>query len=168
MKKFSIYSILFISALSVLFVSNVSGAGRKYGMAGCGLGSFVISSNGTTQIFAATTNGTSGSQTFGITSGTSNCTADGIVQTEKEQEIFVHLNFDSLEREIVSGTGEKLTAFASLMGCSKNVREFASFAKTNYRTFATDENRNSPSLFLSALKLELAKDQVLSLACGKK
>src|SRR6266545_2071443 len=46
----------------------------SYGLAGCGLGSMLIGSKpGIVQIFAATTNGSFGTQTFGITSGTSNC-----------------------------------------------------------------------------------------------
>ena len=42
---------------------------------GCGLGSMIIKNQNSTmlQAIAATTNGTSGNQTFGITSGTSNC-----------------------------------------------------------------------------------------------
>ena len=45
-----------------------------YGPAGCGLGSIVMGSKpGFMQVFAASTNGCSGSQTFGITTGTSNC-----------------------------------------------------------------------------------------------
>src|SRR3569832_2714255 len=50
------------------------GGGRAYGSAGCGLGSIVFGSQpGFIQILAATTNGTFASQTFGITSGTSDC-----------------------------------------------------------------------------------------------
>ena len=48
-------------------------AADKYGTAGCGLGSLVFGNQkGIVQIFAATTNGLFGSQTFGITTGTSN------------------------------------------------------------------------------------------------
>ena len=39
------------------------------------------------QVLAATTNGTSYSQVFGITSGTSNCTTDGVALNEMEQEL---------------------------------------------------------------------------------
>jgi len=47
-------------------------SGQGYGMAGCGIGSIVFADKpGMIQIIAATLNGTAGSQTFGITSGTS-------------------------------------------------------------------------------------------------
>ena len=53
-----------------------SGGAAKYGPAGCGLGSMIFDpDSGFTQIFAATTNGTSGNQTFGISTGTSNWNA---------------------------------------------------------------------------------------------
>ncbi len=165
-KRISLFAIL---ALGVTIFVQTSLSAKNYGMAGCGLGSIVIGSKpGIVQIFAATTNGTSGNQTFGITSGTSNCTADGIVLKEKEQEIFVHLNFESLEKEMAVGSGEKLSAFANLLGCSKNLKEFSAFAKSKFEVLATDENRTSPTLFLSSLKTEMAKDEVLTLACGAK
>ena len=42
--------------------------------AGCGLGSMIIQENTKVmQLLAATTNGSFGSQTFGISTGTSNC-----------------------------------------------------------------------------------------------
>src|SRR5690348_10000976 len=46
-----------------------------YGVAGCGFGSMLFGKQpGFIQVLAATTNGTFGSQTFGISTGTSNCT----------------------------------------------------------------------------------------------
>ena len=60
------------------------------GDAGCGLGSMIITKNTKVmQVLAATTNGTSGSQTFGITFGTSNCSANGLVQNDKQIQYFV-------------------------------------------------------------------------------
>jgi hypothetical protein len=65
----------------------------NYGDAGCGLGSILFGAKpGFVQVFAATTNGTFGSQTFGITTGTSNCggggggtpTARNYVETNRE------------------------------------------------------------------------------------
>ena len=51
-----------------------------YGEAGCGLGSLLFGTqSGPIQIFAATTNNSSYNQAFGITSGTSNCDAKGML-----------------------------------------------------------------------------------------
>ncbi len=62
----------------IYLASSPQASAAPYGTAGCGLGSIVIGSKpGMMQIFAATTNGTSASQSFGITSGTSNCVDHG-------------------------------------------------------------------------------------------
>ena len=48
-------------------------SGPAYGPAGCGLGNMIVGGGtGFSQVFASTTNTTSGTQTSGITSGTSN------------------------------------------------------------------------------------------------
>jgi len=64
-----------------LFIVGSAGSAhaQPYGMAGCGLGSIAFGNDQTMfkQVLAATTNGTFGTQTFGITSGTSNCVSGG-------------------------------------------------------------------------------------------
>ncbi|ALA60932.1 DUF3015 domain-containing protein [Nitrospira moscoviensis] len=87
---------------------------------GCGLGKLAWSDYGgqkqiAPQVFMATTNGTFGSQTFGISSGTSGCTNDGVIMKNK------HINlasgaFDSLKQEMAQGGGEHLAALATLLG----------------------------------------------------
>src|SRR5437868_47659 len=58
-----------------------------YGMAGCGLGSLLFGpvNEPFAQVLAATTNATFATQTFGITSGTSNCVSGGVIRAEREQ-----------------------------------------------------------------------------------
>jgi len=88
-------------------------------MAGCGLGYILLSNkdNGkVTQVLGATTNATSGNQTFGITSGTSGCTEDGAVKLAKEAEVYAEVNLDSLRKEMAIGDGEFVRTFASLLG----------------------------------------------------
>ena len=88
----------------------------KYGAAGCGLGSMIISSGGIVQIFAATTNGTSANQTFAITSGTSNCDdSDGGGASAR---VFVEANRVALAKDISRGSGETIASLATLAGCS--------------------------------------------------
>ncbi len=98
-------------------------------MAGCGLGSMVIQDNSKwMQVLAATLNGTAGSQTFGMTSGTSNCTEDGVMQASREKEAFLEANAVELRRDLAQGNGEYLSSLSSLYGCkgeafSKNLRK---------------------------------------------
>jgi hypothetical protein len=93
-----------------------AGKHAKYGTAGCGLGSMIISSGGIVQIFAATTNGTSASQTFGITSGTSNC--DDSDSGGGSARVFVEANRVALAKDISRGSGETIVGLASIAGCS--------------------------------------------------
>ena len=64
----------------------VAVSANGYGAAGCGLGAIVFGSKpGMIQVLAATTNATFYSQTFGITTGTSEC-GGGAVKVQAEQK----------------------------------------------------------------------------------
>ena len=90
--------------------------GRGYGPAGCGLGSLIFEPNsGFTQIFAATTNGTFGSQTFGISSGTSNCADTGGGSASAKS--FAETNRTALAKDIARGRGETIESLSRLGGC---------------------------------------------------
>ena len=109
-----------VLALGAL-VSSASYA-APYGAAGCGLGSVVFGAKtGFIQVFAATTNGTSGSQTFGITSGTSNCVAADKAEAFNKQREFVDTNLASLASDMAQGSGETLAAFEQTLGCEANI-----------------------------------------------
>lgn len=96
-------------------------AGGNHPMAGCGLGYLLLSNKDNTkvtQVLGGTTNGTFGSQTFGITSGTSGCTEDGAVKFARAAEVYAEVNLDSLRREMAIGKGEYVETFASLLGAT--------------------------------------------------
>ncbi|HEB02544.1 MAG TPA: DUF3015 domain-containing protein [Nitrospirae bacterium] len=103
---------------------------------GCGLGDLVFGDPDSTllQAFEATTNGTSGNQTFGITSGTSNCSKPSkFVSNDKLQE-FVAQNMDSIAQDMASGGGESLDTVAELMEVSASER--AAFNSTLQDNFS--------------------------------
>ena len=108
-----------------------SGGTAAYGMAGCGLGSLVFAENTKAQIFAATTNGTFGNQTFGITFGTSNCAENGQMASKERVESFIAANRQSIQTDIARGSGETLNGLAELMG-HKNSLDFNAKLKSNY------------------------------------
>ena len=90
------------------------------GSAGCGLGSVVFTENvWWKQVLAATTNGTSGSQTFGITSGTSNCAPGLFAILRQKQQDYVAANFTSLQREGAQVRGDTIKGLAAVLGCSQ-------------------------------------------------
>jgi len=91
--------------------------GRGYGPAGCGLGSIIFEPNsGWTQILAATTNTSFGTQTFGITSGTSNCNASGT--GKRAARAFIETNRVALAKDIARGSGETIDGLTRVSGCS--------------------------------------------------
>lgn len=122
--------------LAISFLSTVSFAGD----AGCGLGSMIISKNSKLlQLFALTTNGSSFSQAFGITSGTSNCSASSIVMNDKQIEYFAESNQIDLTREMAQGQGEKLNTLAALYGCTDKTA-FAKLTQGSFSQIVTHEN----------------------------
>ncbi|WP_246047651.1 DUF3015 domain-containing protein [Leptospira ilyithenensis] len=152
--------------ISFLSIFSVSLSAVNYGMAGCGLGSMIPAwKNDISQVIAATTNGSSSNQTFGITSGTSNCTNDGIVKAEKAQEVFVHYNQAGLESEMAAGRGERLDAFAQLLGCPTHSQQLGNLVKKNYSKILTTDTRKDSKLLLASLKKEIGSDLELSEAC---
>lgn len=88
-----------------------------HGMSGCGLGSMVIEDKSKwAQVGSAFLNGT-GVQTFGITTGTSNCTEDGVATAAREKDAFVEANIADIRRDVALGNGAYLSSLASLYGC---------------------------------------------------
>ena len=102
---------------------------------GCGLGSQIFDGQTGTvsQSLAVTTNGTSGNQTFGISSGTLGCQDGGVVQASAAVHMFAGNNLDNLSRDMAVGQGESLESLASLMGIqAEDKASFFSAARSNY------------------------------------
>jgi len=105
-----------MAVVTAVSTASTPAQARAYGPAGCGLGSLIFDpGSGFTQIFAATTNGTFGSQTFGITSGTSNCAGGG--GGSASAKAFVETNRVALAKDIARGQGETIDSLAHLAGC---------------------------------------------------
>ena len=112
---------------------------------GCGLGSMLIPVQDTVamQVLAATTNGTSGNQTFGITSGSLNCTKPMKIAMNDQAQKFVADNMDSIAVEVAAGQGENLDTLLSLIkvedkavAAAKLKANFASIYSSNDITSA--------------------------------
>ena len=136
-----------------------------YGDAGCGLGSLIFGTqSGPIQIFAATTNAT-GIQSFGISSGTSNCDTKGFNTATIEQERFVANNFAGLAKDMASGEGEQLAALAGLLGCpAVQQTRFNTVAQKNYNTIFANDSA-TPAEVLTAAKGVVSRDAELSVTC---
>lgn len=107
---------------AAVLLSPYAAEAAKYGTAGCGLGALLLGEKpGFMQVFAATTNGIAGNQTFGITSGTSNCTQSASVAS-LDQELFLRTNLANVMRDAAAGGGEYIATFATLLGCDESVQ----------------------------------------------
>ena len=122
---------LLVSLAAVAALSSVAFA-TVNSQTGCGLGSVIIKDNSSAVMLAlqATTNGTSGNQTFGITSGTSGCKKTKLVMNERAQE-FVASNMDILAKEIAVGHGESLDTLDELLKVQDKVA-FNAALQSNY------------------------------------
>ena len=120
---------------------------------GCGLGSLIIKNQSTTalQVLAATTNVTSGNQTFGITSGTSNCAKPNNFVSNDKLNRFVSENMDELAMDISSGKGETLSTVAKLMNV-ENTSDFSAKLQANFSTIYSSENVTSATVIDSIAK----------------
>lgn len=115
-----------------LLLTSATAAADGYGPAGCGLGSIIFSPGSTfTQLLAATTNGSSGSQTFGISSGTSNC--DAAPATASSAKAFVVTNRAALAKEIARGGGETISSLTALAGC-QDASQVGTTLQRNFRS----------------------------------
>jgi hypothetical protein len=131
---------------------------------GCGLGKlawgdFKGPKQIAPQVMMATTNGTFGSQTFGISFGTSGCTNDGIIMRTELVHAFASATFENLQQEMAQGHGEHLTSLATLLGVPPAYhREFFILAQENYMAYASHA---SPEQMVTWLHKALAEHPVL-------
>lgn len=121
MKKFTVLALSFAAASSFAHPNT-----------GCGLGGELIKKQDSvvSQVVAVILNGTSGNQTFGISSGTLGCAKPAKLVSLETQE-FVAQNMDALAQDMAKGEGEALQTLAKMM----NVADEAAFASTLQANF---------------------------------
>jgi len=130
---------------------------------GCGWGSKLMAGNQgiAPQVLAITTNGT-GSQTFGITSGTSGCSQNGVVSSNWKTAMFIDSNMNKLARDMSVGQGEALDSLASLIGVSSSDKEvFSNTVKSNFGEIFSSSDITSEQVAAN-LKAVLASSNSLS------
>jgi hypothetical protein len=135
-----LFVLLFVGFMVIGFSTALFADQKNYG---CGLGSMAFEGNDglISQVSAATTNGSSGNQTFGITSGTSNCTEFSTWTSNEKVNVFVADNMDSLAKDIAKGKGEHLDTLASLMNIPQKDRAtFNSKLQKNFSRIYTFED----------------------------
>ena len=136
-----VYAALFASLMAFGFAANA------YKAAGCGLGAVLFHDNNEWwgQTLAATTNGSSGTQTFGITTGTLECDANALIGKLDKTRVFVQANNNQLSNDIARGEGETLQVLAKIMNCG-NQDAMALSLKANFSDIYTGSNDSAENV----------------------
>lgn len=117
-----------------------------YGMSGCGLGSVLFGETESKggQILSSTTNSTYSNNTFGMSTGSSNCVPEKEETTtamKKNVEIFVAANREALATDIAKSNGETIITLGSIMGC-RDTNYLGAKLQSRYETiFDTKEEK---------------------------
>jgi hypothetical protein len=121
---------------------------------GCGLGSDIVKNQDTVllQLVATFLNGTSGNQTFGITSGTSGCEKPASFVANDKAINFIENNMDLLALDISNGQGESITTLASLLDI-QDTQAFGAMLQANFDKIYTDTDVNSAKVINNIVKV---------------
>jgi hypothetical protein len=162
----------FVAAVAVALLATSAAAQSKetkaaikgtgvYGDAGCGLGSMAFGNQpGAVQVLASTTNGFLGTQTFGITTGTSNC-APGLFAAGTRS--FVDANREMVAKDISRGQGESIGALTQINACGDSTAVGAALQR-NFAAIFPSEHASSDAVTGAILHV-LHGDP--SLGCGR-
>ncbi len=152
----------FFAVLSLAFVIPAVSHADNVGTCGWGSKLFNGQSGLFPQVLAVTVNGTSGSQTFGISSGTSGCTTSGTVKTTWVTAAFVDGNMNKLALDMSRGEGESLDSLSQIVGVeAQDQNKFAVVLKDNFNIIFPSDSVTSNEV-VDSLRSVIASDAELS------
>lgn len=128
---------------------------------GCGLGAQVFEGKTGTanHVLAATTNGTSGNQTFGMTFGTLGCDTSEPVQFAA---LYINGNMERVAADMANGKGESLDALANLLDIEAADRaHFGALVKSKFDSIYASSTVSADEVF-TALNQIMAADTRLA------
>lgn len=142
--------LLLVAAISMLpFMA------QAHDSTGCGLGSMAWrgQQGPIPQILAVTTNGSFGTQTFGISSGTSGCDQNGRITggTGRMMASFMENNMEQYAFDASRGEGETLYTIAGILGVSEE--EVARVSKANFDILFPNEDVDAITVALNLMDL---------------
>lgn len=153
-----------VLALALTAPAALAQDGETANSAGCGLGTMVFEGQQgiAPQVLAVTTNGTSGNQTFGITSGTLGCTQDGVVRSPTEVRVLLMSSLDNLAVDMARGDGETLESLAALLAVEDQDKpRFFAAMQDNFVRIFPNEDVTAEEVLVS-MNAVLVEDEVLS------
>ncbi len=125
---------------------------------GCGLGSMAWRGQRGIgpQVLAVTTNTSFGTQTFGITFGTSGCDPNGRVTggTQKMMLAFIENNMEQFALDASVGYGETIDTLAGILNVDS--KELGAKSKSNFAFLFADENVDAVDVTLKLYQIAKA------------
>lgn len=125
-------------AMTVLLASSGLATAAAPGGPGCGWGNMLFQGQSGLgpHLFAATTNGTSGNASFGLTFGTNGCDAGAVLTYDGKAMVDLSGVLDDFSEDVAMGNGEAINAVAGMYGIedSADVEAFASLTHNNFET----------------------------------
>ena len=152
MKKLLIVGLMALAPLAV----------QAGGSAGCGLGSTLFDGQSglAPNILAATTNGLSGNNTFGMTTGTLGCDQNDSISAAADG--FLNANMERVARDMATGQGESLETLAALIGVEEaDKASFYTVSQTNFKSIYSRDDVTSTEV-LASLKAIMLSDATLA------
>lgn len=157
-----------ILGLAMASLSASALAANTHGPAGCGLGTEVVFRDANEwheHVLAATTNGTSGNQTFGITSGTLGC-QDAGGPLAADVNTFIDANLEQIAADTARGDGETLQALADVIGIQQaDQARFKSQMQANFDKLFPSEQTTSGQTYNGVVTV-MASDATLAKYLG--
>jgi hypothetical protein len=167
MKMTKRFAVLQLAIIFSLFQAPTVFAANSDNGPGCGLGKlawgdFKGQKQIAPQVMMATTNGTFGSQTFGISFGTSGCTNNGVIMQTQLVNAFASATFENLQHEMAQGHGEHLASLATLMGIpTDHQAEFFALTQEKYTSLVQSGDTTAVAM-LNALHEVVESHPVLA------
>lgn len=152
------------NALLLLALTVVPSMANADNVGSCGWGSKLFAGQRgiAPQVLAVTTNGSTGNQTFAITSGTSGCTQDGTVTSSWKTAAFIDGNMNKLALDMSRGQGESLSSLAALVGVEANDSERFNLALQQNFTAIFSSAEVTSNDVAAAMKTVLSNDKALA------
>ncbi len=131
---------------------------------GCGLGQniFAGQSGLAAHVMAATTNGSSFNQLFGLSFDSLGCNGDTVITAQFQRDVFVAGNLDNIAHDAARGGGTHLESLATIMQIPKqHAGKFYRLTQLHYDELFSAHGEDS-STWLARLDGALADDPALA------
>lgn len=131
-----------LATVAIFGIMSMAQTASAHDSTGCGLGSMAWRGQAGMgpQILAATTNASFGTQTFGISTGTSGCDPNGRITggTQKMFMSFLENNMEQYAFDASRGEGETIQTIAGILNVPAD--QVASVSKEHFNELFSNEN----------------------------